>query len=89
MHGGKDCYLCPEDAAIFGAIITRAASQLNCIGTNKALRLAFQLLEDRRAMAAAILDAIGSGQLGDQVREKRISVPDPMWLKGFAAELNI
>jgi hypothetical protein len=89
MRGGSDRYLCPEDAKIFSALITRAATQLNCISTNQGLRIAFMLKEDRRATAVALLDAIGADGLAGHARAKRISLPDPSWLKGFAETLNI
>jgi hypothetical protein len=87
--GGANPYLCEEDATIFSEIVKRAAAQLNCIGTNQGLSIAFRIREDRRAMAMRLLRSIGSDGLAEDVKLMRAEVPDWSWIKGAVERLGI
>jgi hypothetical protein len=89
MRSGSDRYFCPEDAKLFSLIIARVAVRLNCISPNQGLRIVLMLEEDRGAIAAAVLGAIGAQGLAQHAQEKHISLRDPGWPKNFAETLDI
>jgi hypothetical protein len=87
--GGADRYLCKADGEKFVEILREHAERMNSLTTVNALAVARGLREARYRKAIALLDAIGSNGLANQLREQAIVDPDPTWLNHIAQGLQI
>jgi hypothetical protein len=89
MKGGRDPYLCDEDAADIEGMVVQHANQMNCLTTLQAIDIAWFLKKARQVKASDLLMSIGSDRLGWEVRTQAVERPDKSWLAGFMAKMGI
>jgi hypothetical protein len=89
MRGGRDSYLCEEDASAFEGLVVQHANQMNCLTTLQAIDIAWLLRRVRQVKASDLLASIGSADLSVKVRMTQVPRPDKSWIAEFAHRMGI
>lgn len=86
--GGRDPYLCPEDAQELVRAISDASTALDCCPTHFVLNFAHQLKIDRVSKAFTFLHHLGCDRLANAL-ELDVEPPNRAWLTSFAESHNL